>query len=143
LVLMARTARMARGARVVVAASRVSADDVVRYLEVSARRVEVIPWAADPAMAPPAGELAEQGVSEGLSPPPRSPDLRYPTPRYRPSRYIVMAGGFAHHDPRKRYEDAARALVGLPEDVVLYVTGGYGPAAPALPGARAGGGCRS
>ena len=43
-----------------------------------------------------------------------------------------MAGGFAHHDPRKRYEDAARALVGLPEDVVLYVTGGYGPAAPAL-----------
>src|SRR6202021_1844170 len=120
LVLMARTARMARGARVVVAASRVSADDVVRYLEVSARRVEVLPWAADPAMAPPAGVFGGQGESEGLSPPPWSPDLRYPTPRYRPSRYIVMAGGFAHHDPRKRYEDAAPPLLGIPWGRAVY-----------------------
>lgn len=114
---MALTARMARRARAVVAPSRVSADDVMRFLKVPARRVEVIPWAADPAMAPPAGELKEQEARERLSPPPR---------------YLVMAGGFAHHDPRKRYEDAARALVGLPDDIMLYVTGGDGPAAPAL-----------
>jgi glycosyltransferase involved in cell wall biosynthesis len=119
---MALTARMARRARAVVVPSRVSADDVMRFLNVPARRVEVIPWAADPAMAPPAGESAEEAVRERLSPP----------PRYPASRYLVMAGGFAHHDPRKRYEDAARALVGLPEDVMLYVTGGDGPAAPAF-----------
>jgi glycosyltransferase involved in cell wall biosynthesis len=118
---MALTAHMARKARAVVAPSRVSADDVIRFLKVPARRVEVIPWAADAAMAPPAGESAEQ-ARERLSPPPRYPH----------SRYIVMAGGFAHHDPRKHYEDAARALVGLPGDVTLYVTGGDGPAAPAL-----------
>jgi alpha-1,3-rhamnosyl/mannosyltransferase len=124
---MALTARMARRAQTVVAPSGVSADDVVRFLKVPATRVEVIPWAADPAMAPPAGELAEQVVPERLPLPPRNPHLRYPN-----RRYVVMAGGFAHHDPRKRYEDAARALVGLPDDVMLYVTGGEGPAAPAF-----------
>lgn len=123
---MALTARMVRRARTVVAPSRVSADDVMRFLKVPARRVEVIPWAADPAMAPSSGGLAEQ-APERLSPPPSYPHLRYPD-----LRYVVMAGGFAHHDPRKRYEDAARALVGLPDDVMLYVTGGDGPAAAAL-----------
>jgi glycosyltransferase involved in cell wall biosynthesis len=119
---MALTARMARRARMVVTPSRVSADDVIRFLKVPARRVEIIPWAADPAMTQPVGGLAEQAVRERMS----------PLPRYPPPRYIVMAGGFAHHDPRKRYEDAARALVGLPDDLMLYVTGGDGPAAPAL-----------
>ena len=124
---MALTARMARNARAVVVPSRVSADDVLRFLKVPARRVEVIPWAADPAMAPLASEPTEQALPERLSPHPRYPLLRYPA-----SRYVVMAGGFAHHDPRKNYEDAVRALVGLPEDVMLYVTGGDGPAAPSL-----------
>jgi glycosyltransferase involved in cell wall biosynthesis len=114
---MALTARMTRKARVVVVPSRVSADDVMRFLNVPARRVEVIPLAGDPAMAPPAGESSQEAAREWLPP---------------ASRYLVMAGGFAHHDPRKRYEDAARALVGLPDDVMLYVTGGDGPAAPAL-----------
>jgi glycosyltransferase involved in cell wall biosynthesis len=119
---MALTARMARKARTVVAPSRVSADDVIRFLEVPARRIEVIPWAADPDMTPPASQLTDEPVRKHLS-----PSSRYPS-----SRYVVMAGGFAHHDPRKRYEDAARALAGLPEDVMLYVTGGEGPAAPAF-----------
>jgi alpha-1,3-rhamnosyl/mannosyltransferase len=118
---MALTARMARMARVVVVPSRVSADDVTRFLKVPARRVEVIPWAGDPAMAPPEDESADRTLREQLT-----------AKLALPARYVVMAGGFVHHDPRKRYEDAARAIVGLPDDVMLYVTGGDGPAAPAF-----------
>jgi glycosyltransferase involved in cell wall biosynthesis len=49
-----------------------------------------------------------------------------------PGRYFVMAGGFAHQDPRKRYVDAVNALRRVDDDVHLYVTGGAGPATAEL-----------
>jgi glycosyltransferase involved in cell wall biosynthesis len=116
---MAVTGYMARKARRVVVPSRVSGEDVTRYLGVPAERVDVVPWASDPeisgssASGPDADELKQ--LREGLG-------IR--------SRYIVMAGGFAHHDPRKRYLDAAGAMRKLPEEVSLVVTGSDGPAAP-------------
>jgi glycosyltransferase involved in cell wall biosynthesis len=105
---MAAAAHMCRRARLVVVPSEVSADDVTRLLGVSRHRVRVIPWAPDPGLRP---DTSRVDPTNGESP---------------PTTYLVMAGGFAHHDPRKRYEDALVALGGLPDDVVLFVTGSDG-----------------
>jgi glycosyltransferase involved in cell wall biosynthesis len=113
---MALTARMARAAARVVVPSSVSADDVVRYLGVRPGRVEIIPWACDPELSADKSSLQE-ATRDRLR---GRLGLRDP--------YIVMAGGFAHHDPRKRYEDAAAALKVLPDEVTLVVTGRGGPA---------------
>jgi glycosyltransferase involved in cell wall biosynthesis len=113
---MSLTARAARRASHVVVPSRTSAEDVVRYFGIKEDRVRVIPWAADPDLGAPSSSDRERlRVSLSL-----------------PDRYIVMAGGFAHHDPRKRYADAVNALRNVSDDVHLYVTGGGGPAASEL-----------
>jgi alpha-1,3-rhamnosyl/mannosyltransferase len=44
----------------------------------------------------------------------------------------VASGGFKSPDPRKRLADLLAALVALPEDVALVVTGEDGPAAQAF-----------
>lgn len=109
---MSLTARMARKAAMVVVPSKVSADDARRFLEVPYDRLAVIPWAADPDLVTPVPEHRERLAQS----------LRLPI------TYVVMAGGFVHHDPRKHYPDAARALLELPEEVSLVVTGADGPA---------------
>lgn len=106
------SARLARAAAVVVTPSRSSAADVTRYLGVAPERVRVVPWATDPGWREPRGEEV-RAVRERLG---------------LPDRYAVLAGGFAHSDPRKRFTDAVEALALLPADVGLVVTGSPGPA---------------
>ncbi|MFZ0665136.1 MAG: glycosyltransferase family 1 protein [Acidimicrobiales bacterium] len=110
------TARASRQASHVVVPSHTSARDVVRFFGVAEDKVRVVPWAADPDLVIPSAEDRDRlkGVYS------------------LPGRYFVMAGGFAHQDPRKRYVDAVNALRRVDDDVHLYVTGGAGPAAAEL-----------
>lgn len=122
---MALTARVARRADKVVVPSSVSASDVTELLGVDPANVEVIPWAADPDLEPPsADDIARVRCALGL-----------------PATYVVMAGGFLHEDPRKRYSDAVEAIAKLAGDVGLVVTGRDGPAARRLRGVIEGCGC--
>jgi len=100
-------AGMARRAQRVVTDSHASADDLVTNLGVQSARIEVIPLAADPDWCESApADVAAVRVRHQL-----------------PERYVVASGGFAHHDPRKRLEDAVDALALLPDDVALAITG--------------------
>jgi glycosyltransferase involved in cell wall biosynthesis len=109
---MALTERLVKGAQKVIVPSEVSADDARRYFSVPGERITVIPWATDPDLVvPDEGTIADVAQKLGL-----------------PRRFVVMAGGFAHNDPRKHYADAAAALRYLPDDVMLLVTGKAGPA---------------
>ena len=113
---MEASARLARRAEAVVVPSRASAVDAEEFLGVRPERVHVIPWAADPAVT---AALVNGKDAIEVGPPARL-EL--------PPRYVLVAGGFAHADPRKRLVDAVAALSHLPGDVVLAVTGGRGPA---------------
>lgn len=109
-------ARLARGAVVVVTPSESSAADVTRFLGVVPECVRVVPWATDPGWGEPRAEEVT-AVRDRLG---------------LPERYVVVAGGFAHFDPRKRFTDAVEALALLPADVGLVFTGSAGPAAAGL-----------
>jgi glycosyltransferase involved in cell wall biosynthesis len=109
---MAGTVRMIRRASLVVVPSQASAADAERYFGLAPERIRVVPWAADPDWSEPEPAWRDDVCQRlGL--------LR---------RYVVMAGGFVHLDPRKRHSDALAALKYLPDDVGLVVTGGPGPA---------------
>lgn len=110
---MSLTSRLARRAERVVVPSETSSLDVARYLGVDPERVRVIPWAPDPDLEIERTEGNEHSVTPGKP-------------------YVVMAGGFAHHDPRKRFVDAVAALRELPDEVGLIITGEAGPSATHL-----------
>lgn len=109
-------ASMARRAAAVITGSRTAADDLITTLGVRARVISVIPYAGDPGWVE-SSEADAVAVRRrlGLS-----------------ERYLVMSGGFAHRDPRKRLEDGVDALLALPTDICLAITGREGPFSAAL-----------
>ena len=103
-------ARIARQAERVIAVSHVSALDAERYLGVTRARIAVVPNTFDPGW--------EDAVSFALA---------APRPTHLPDRFLVVAGGFEHLDPRKRLTDPIEALAGLPEDLCVVFSGADGP----------------
>ena len=104
-------AGIARRAATVITGSRTAADDLIATLGVRAGVIHVIPYSGDPGWVDSSeAEAAAVRTRLGL-----------------PERYVVMAGGFIHPDPRKRLEDGVDALSLLPADVGLAITGREGP----------------
>ena len=103
---------VARRAPRVITISEASSRDLQQFLGVPERVIHVVPLAAG---AP----WPEPAPGEGRA---RPPSLRHGR------RYVVASGGFVHADPRKRLADLLRALVALPDEIGLVVTGAHGPA---------------
>nr|MDQ6915758.1 glycosyltransferase family 4 protein [Actinomycetota bacterium] len=102
-----------RSARVIVP-TRTVATDAAELLELDPDRIDVIPEAVSPALAP----AAPDAVAAAR----RRYDL--------PDRYLVWVGGLEHPDPRKR----VAALAAAPRELPLVLVGKPGAWTAELPG---------